>query len=127
MDHGVQGDATPAIPATPKKRIRSRDDLSFTRRDDDGRLWNWAPTIEPTGNWYEDYQTGKQWFEEVVELVRRKPNDAAFTLTAVMCDLLVHDSAQSFKCGFIDALNLWAITGILCNPPAKAVTKGNRK
>jgi len=59
------------------KGIETRDDLSFTRRDADGCLLNWAvPPLDPQENWAAGIETGKGFFREVVELARNNPDEA---------------------------------------------------
>ncbi|ATH82306.1 hypothetical protein CO724_14490 [Ectopseudomonas mendocina] len=50
--------------------ISSRDDLSFTGRDDCGRMINWAPVRVPEqrNQWNIEYQLGEAMIEEVREL-----------------------------------------------------------
>lgn len=57
--------------------IESRDDLSFTRRDDVGRLVNWSPPpYSPSEIWADGIETGKGFFREIVELARHAPEEA---------------------------------------------------
>lgn len=50
--------------ALPKRRIRRRDDLSFTRRDEMGRMINWEPPRAPN-SWHKAYGIGEEWFMEM--------------------------------------------------------------
>ena len=57
--------------------IESRDDLSFTRRDEEGCLVNWSPPpYNPKENWAVGIETGKGFFREIVELARNNPKEA---------------------------------------------------
>ena len=70
--------ATPApVLARPPKL--SRDDLSFTRRDAEGRLSNWAVTPRQR-MWADGIDRGAAFFEEVAELAA---NDEAEAYDAV--------------------------------------------
>lgn len=71
----------PKLPATVKRRIRNRDDLSFTRRDANGNLINWIiPDDMGLYDWYETCAIGETWFGEVIELAANNPEDAYYSL-----------------------------------------------
>lgn len=120
MTHGVQGAAMPTESGVAVKNriIRNREDLSFVKRDSSGRLRNWAPP-ELSGDWDEDYTTGNRWFDEVVQLIRRRPREAETILNSIIVDMLVGGGSIAARSGFMDCLTRWTITGILCNPPSR--------
>lgn len=70
------------LPSKINRRIRSREDLSFTRRDNMGRLINWFPPTNEQGgyDWYEAYAIGQAWFAEVVALANNNPEEAYYSL-----------------------------------------------
>ncbi len=71
----------PKLPATVKRRIRNRDDLSFTRRDANGNLINWIiPDDMGLYDWYETCAIGETWFGEVIELAANNPEEAYYSL-----------------------------------------------
>lgn len=103
----------PARPALPKRVIRSRDDLSFTRRDARGLLVNWC-VAERAGSWHEQVSIGQAWFAEVLELARRDPEEAYHALLFAGCSraLLEHWN-QGHEQGFLEVFAQFAIAGML--------------
>lgn len=66
--------AKPALP--PKPQIKTRDDLSFTRRDEGGRLVNWSIPHDRNGNWGELYEVGQGFLAEIAELAAHDEREA---------------------------------------------------
>lgn len=64
--------------APPRKPIRSRADLSFTRWDERGAIGHWVvpSSHDPNGDWCEALAIGKAYFAEVIELAQHNINEA---------------------------------------------------
>lgn len=112
--------ATPKLPAKIKRRIRNREDLSFTRRDGKGNMINWFPPADASGmyDWYEAYAIGEAWFGEVVELAGNNPQEAYWSLSSsarLMADYArnVHKQGLGFVEGFFDCMARHTLAGIL--------------
>ncbi len=108
------------LPAKIKRRIRNREDLSFTRRDGKGNMINWFPPADASGmyDWYEAYAIGEAWFGEVVELAGNNPQEAYWSLSSsarLMADYArnVHKQGLGFVEGFFDCMARHTLAGIL--------------
>lgn len=103
------------VPLLPAPRsIRSRDDLSFTKRDAEGRMLNWfMPSRE--NNWYEHYGIGEIWFSEIVELARHNPKEAYHAMRFAGPELTRYWN-HGHPDGFFDRMARWAMAAILANP-----------
>lgn len=112
------------LPATVKRRIRNREDLSFTRRDAMGRLINWFPPADENGmyDWLDAYATGEAWFGEVIELAGNNAEEAYYALcyaphqmTAYIGDIIGRGRSQGlgFVEGFIQKMARFTLAGIL--------------
>lgn len=114
--------ANKALPAKIKRRIRSRDDLSFTRRDNMGRLINWFPPIDEHGyDWYQAYAIGQAWFAEVAELASNNPEEAYYSLayaTKLMAGYArdVDSQGLGFVEGFFSTMARYTLAGIVQYP-----------
>lgn len=115
--------AKKALPAKIKRRIRSREDLSFTRRDNMGRLINWFPPTDEQGmyDWYEAYAIGQAWFAEVVELASNNPEEAYYSLayaTKLMVGYArdVDSQGLGFVEGFFSTMARYTLAGIAQYP-----------
>lgn len=102
----------PLLPAP--RRIRCRDDLSFTKRDGKGRLINWFMPERP-GNWHEHYGIGEIWFNEIVELARHSPQEAYHAMLFAGPELIRYWNYGHPE-GFFDRMARWALAAILANP-----------
>lgn len=91
--------------------IRSRDDLSFTRRDASGRLVNWM-VPQRAGEWHVHYGIGESWFDEVVQLARHDPEEA-YTALRMAGPLLLPYMNFGHAEGFFNRMAQWAVGGIL--------------
>ncbi len=94
-------------PAPVRKPIRSRDDLSFTQRDNQGQLQNWVVAYDRNSSWHINVAIGKAYFEEVLELGQHDPAEAQDAVQYA----LVNGAATNFRpeswgieCGFAMAL-----------------------
>ncbi|BBQ85345.1 hypothetical protein WP3W18E02_38740 [Klebsiella sp. WP3-W18-ESBL-02] len=103
------------VPLLPAPRsIRSRDDLSFTKRDAEGHMLNWfMPSRE--NNWHEHYGIGEIWFSEIVELARHNPKEAYHAMRFAGLELTRYWN-HGHPDGFFDRMARWAMAAILANP-----------
>lgn len=89
------------LPATVKRRIRHREDLSFTRRDEMGRFINWQPPTDENGiYWHEACAIGEAWFDEVRELAKNNPEEAFHALTHAARLMAAHTALYGGNKGF---------------------------
>ena len=109
----------PGRRALPRRVIRSRDDLSFTRRDARGALVNWCVESR-AGSWHEQVSVGQEWFAEVLELARHDPEEAYHALLWASCSraLLTHWN-HGHEQGFLEVFAQFAVAGMLA-------TRGDR-
>ncbi len=100
--------------------IRSRDDLSFTKRDEQGRMINWVvPPYSPTEKWTDGFELGKHFFCEIVELAINNPKEAknAIRFAFTSENPLAHGTGfgnrgRGAECGFVESLAKMAVYGI---------------
>lgn len=109
--------AQPALP--PRLPIRTRDDLSFTQRDSEGRLINWAVPHDPQGDWPQGVELGQRYFEEVASLAKHNERAALQALEfAIGTDWTPPPGSDwwgggwGIECGFAKALAQAAILGL---------------
>lgn len=95
----------------PKRKIRSRDDLSFTKRDSEGRLLNWVVPYR-NDNWHEGYYIGQMWFKEVAELIKHNPQKG-YEAVMYSAQAALKLEKGGHLSGFTDSLAQWATTGVL--------------
>jgi Rha family phage regulatory protein len=95
----------------PPRRIQSREDLSFTKRNAQGNLLNWC-VASRDGQWHEHYGIGEIWFREIVELAQCNPEEAFNAMRFGGKELLQH-WGRGHESGFMEALARWALTGML--------------
>lgn len=118
---------TKKLPSKINRRIRSREDLSFTRRDNMGRLINWFPPTNEQGgyDWYEAYAIGQAWFAEVVALANNNPEEAYYSLayaTKLMAGYArdVDSQGLGFVEGFFSTMARYTLAGIVQYPKGVA-------
>lgn len=109
-------------PVLPKRRtIRSRDDLSFTRRDADGCLQNFVTPVS-NGQWDRHFATGEEWFSEIEELALHNATEAQNAIKFAGMALLPifgrGTESNGFAAGFFDKLARATVAGILQGAPA---------
>lgn len=110
----------PAPAAAPVKRaIRSRDDLSFTRRDEQGRLINWSVAHGQDDDWGAAFAQGAAFFAEVAQLAEFDEAEACKAIqTALSGPAFDHAQQGGFsgawgqECGFAEAVARAAIAGL---------------
>lgn len=100
---------------TTARKIRSRDDLSFTKRDDQGLLINWQMPPR-ANNWHEHYGLGEIWFSEIIELARHDPREGYNAMKFAGEDLVRYWN-NGHVTGFFDRMAQWALTAILGGHP----------
>lgn len=92
--------ANPQPQPLPQKRvIKSRDDLSFTARDSEGRLQNWVVPHIYGSDWAGNVEIGKALFAEVMKLAQHDREEARKAVQYA----LVEGGAPNFPTG------LWGI------------------
>lgn len=100
-----------ALPKT--RRIKSRDDLSFTRREG-GRLNNWF--VPPRlGDWHEHYYMGESWFAEIAELAKVDPEEAYHAARLAGSEMTRYALTGHAE-GFFDAMAQWAVSAAMTRP-----------
>lgn len=102
------------LPApTPPRRIRTRDDLSFTARDSKGRLINWHVPHDPLEHWGEKFAIGQSYLAEIAELATHDEQEACRSIQYALsggCDFGRGDSTTftnqgwGQECGFAEAI-----------------------
>lgn len=103
--------------------IRSRDDLSFTKRDANGNMINWFVPEERPGAWHEQYGMGEIWFSEIMELAQYQPEDAYLAMSTAAVTMAPYTANHyGLGCGhtegFYARMARWAMAGILAHPDA---------
>lgn len=116
--------AQPALPATraEPKRIRSREDLSFTTRDTEGRLINWHLTHDRNELWGPLYTVGQGYVDrELAELAAHDERAAYHAIEFALSGshefrrgAATHfgNSGWGQECGFAEAVARAAIEGL---------------
>ncbi|MHA6127929.1 hypothetical protein ACX3YD_17385 [Pseudomonas fluorescens group sp. PF-1] len=94
--------------AAIKRPILCRDDLSFTKRDDEGRLINWPRYNKGVPA---DWQKGIACFDgEVAELAAHDETEAFLAIQAAIMDM--GGSSTCLESGFIDRVARAAVIGL---------------
>ncbi|MHC8288729.1 hypothetical protein ACYZUD_18280 [Pseudomonas sp. XS1P51] len=94
--------------AVAKRPILCRDDLSFTKRDDEGRLINW-----PRYNYGvpADWKKGIACFDgEVAELAAHDETEAFHAIKSAIIDMC--GRATCLEIGFADSVTRAAVLGL---------------
>ncbi|WP_333907318.1 Bro-N domain-containing protein [Delftia acidovorans] len=106
---------SPVPTPAPKvcRRIRTCDDLSFTRRNAQGERIHWfVPPRVNSG--HEHYGIGEIWFSEVVELARHNPRHAYDAMRFAGPEMARYWN-HGHPDGFFDRMARWALGAILAN------------
>ncbi|MDO9205610.1 antA/AntB antirepressor family protein [Methylotenera sp.] len=93
------------------RKIRSRDDLSFTKRNKKGNLINWF-IPNRVGQYEEHYGMGEIWFDEIVTLAKHSPKEAFDAIRFSGLELCKY-SDSGHALGFMSKLGRWALAAIL--------------
>lgn len=96
----------------PAKIIESRDDLSFTQRDGEGRLINWSVPHDKNGNWSAGVEIGLQHFSEVAELAQLSEYEAFSAIEHALNTYGWQQGGWGIEMGFTEALAAAAIVGL---------------
>ncbi len=100
----------PLMLPAPRK-IRSRDDLSFTKRNKNGNLINWF-VPNRVGQYDEHYGMGEIWFDEIVTLAKHSPKEAFDAIRFSGLELCKY-SESGHALGFMSKLGRWALAAML--------------
>lgn len=101
------------------RRIRTCDDLSFTRRNAKGERIQWfVPPRMNSG--HEHYGIGEIWFSEVVELARHNPRHAYDAMRFAGPEMARYWN-HGHPDGFFDRMARWALGAILANAQEPAL------
>ncbi|WP_313283195.1 BRO-N domain-containing protein [Delftia tsuruhatensis] len=101
------------------RRIRTCDDLSFTRRNAKGERIQWfVPPRVNSG--HEHYGIGEIWFSEVVELARHNPRHAYDAMRFAGPEMARYWN-HGHPDGFFDRMARWALGAILANAQEPAL------
>jgi len=101
------------------RRIRTCDDLSFTRRNAKGERIQWF--VPPRANsGHEHYGIGEIWFSEVVELARHNPRHAYDAMRFAGPEMARYWN-HGHPDGFFDRMARWALGAILANAQEPAL------
>lgn len=112
-DH-IHGDSALSVLAMSAGHpaIASRDDLSFTRRDENGGMQNWSVPHDQAACWHNGKQIGAHLFTEV-EALAANDEDEAFD---AICFAMNNPGWQPFgwgiETGFSESLAAAAIIGL---------------
>lgn len=116
--------AQPALPATraEPKRIRSREDLSFTKRDSEGRLINWTMPHDRNELWGPLYTVGQGYVDrELAELAAHDEREAYHAIEFALSgshefrrgpETHFGNTGWGQECGFAEAVARAAIEGL---------------
>lgn len=103
------------VPALPARRIRSRDDLSFTARDANGCLLNWRAKAR-AGSWHEHVSLGHAWFQEIIQLAQHSPEEAYQALLYAGCsEVLLKHWDHGHEHGFMDVFARFAVAAMIAS------------
>lgn len=94
------------------RTIQSRDDLSFTSRDSEGRLNNWAVPHDRNGNWHDGLIIGEKYFDEVRQLALFDELEAYHAIKFALNSGNWQSGGWGIETGFTQALAKAAILGM---------------
>jgi hypothetical protein len=100
------------IQSLSTKSIQSRDDLSFTARDEHDLLRIWRVPHDPEGYWHEGVDIGLQHFAEIAALAEVDEHEACLVLEFAFNDVGWKSTGWGIECGFSKALAAVAIVGL---------------
>jgi hypothetical protein len=110
----LKSDCPKSNPPRAKRRaIKSRDDLSFTKRDSIGRLMNWS-VPRRVNSWNEHIAIGNEFFDEIVELAKNNPGEA-FRALLYSGHAMMRLGDTGHAEGFTEMWAAWAICAITAN------------
>lgn len=103
--------ATESVQAGAERVLAERDDLTFTERDEAGRLRNWCPPGR-TEDWYDGREAGKLLFAQVVALANEEEYQAFLAITSALGEASLWRPGGSEEAGFVEALACYAMVGM---------------
>lgn len=122
-----------------KREIKSRDDLSFTKRNENGCLINWSVPHDQNGDWHEGVVIGEGHFEEVIQLFEFSESSAYDAMRFALSGSLdfrrggsteFRNNGWGIETGFVQAIASAAIDGIRARKggqePFDAKAEGNK-
>lgn len=94
-----------------ERAIQSRNDLSFTSKDGEGRINNWDVPHDRNGNWHEGFIIGEKYFDEIRQLALFNELEAFHAIEFAMNSGNWHSSGWGIEMGFSQALAKAAMLG----------------
>ncbi|MDZ4254850.1 MAG: hypothetical protein U1A72_19945 [Sulfuritalea sp.] len=92
--------------------VKCRDDLSFTWRNEGGRLINWNVPHDPRGKWDDGRRVGRQLFGEVESIAGLDELEAFRAISFAMNNPGWRPTGWGIEIGFTEALAAAAIIGL---------------
>lgn len=117
------------------KTIASRDDLSFTRRDEAGRLINWAVTHGRNEDWSDKYAIGQGYLAEIAELAESDELEAYHAIQFALSgggdfrrgeSTTFGNTGSGAECGFSEAIAGAVIDGLRARKGSQASFASDR-
>jgi|GEM_PF-4118379 len=96
----------------PMRTVRTRDDLSFTCRDETGVLVNWEVPNDQNAKWSNCRMIGQRLFEEVEALALANEKDAFHAMVYAINSIKWRNTGDGIETGFAEAMASAAILGI---------------
>jgi hypothetical protein len=106
---------------TENNPILSRDDLSFTKRDDAGRIINWQVSHDQNENWGDKYAVGQAFLAEIAELAAHSEPEAYHAVQYALSgggdfrrgeSTTFGNTGWGEECGFSEAIARAVIDGL---------------
>lgn len=111
----IQQPTAAPVPLLPgPRRIKSWDDLSFIKRDAEGKLLSWFMPSR-TDSWHEHYGIGETWFEEVVQLAKANPSRAFDAMRFAAKTACMRYGEYGHSDGFFERMARYAFAGMQAN------------
>ncbi len=92
--------------------IQSRDDLSFTSREGEGRINNWDVPHDRNGDWHEGLIIGEKYFDEIRQLALFDELEAFHAIEFAINSGYWQSSGWGIEMGFTRALAKAAMLGM---------------
>ncbi len=96
----------------PMRAIHTREDLSFTCRDEKGCLVNWEVPHDPKAKWGNGRLIGRRMFEEVEAMAATNELDSFHAMVFAMNSTNWNNCGAGIETGFSEAMAAAAILGI---------------
>lgn len=82
--------------------------LPFVRRNEHGKYCYWS--VQPTGNWEVDCQTGKEYAQQAIEILSAE--DKPYTLQWIVAAMKTGGGESGIEVGFFNELFNLAARGL---------------